>query len=80
MQVLVVRLELSSEAARLVEGIVAGHLSQVEGKLLGIVPEHTKKRLEEQAEHAGEALRELARARANPIEVEVPDPEVQPGE
>lgn len=65
---------MSPEAAKIVAGLVSQFRASTEIKLTGIVPEHTKKALEMQLEHSREAERELERARANPVEVEIPDP------
>lgn len=74
MQALVARMEMSLDAARLVEGHMAGLVAQVEQRLTGTVPEHTKAALETQLENAREAQRVLESAIASPAEVEVPDP------
>lgn len=74
MEALVVRLELSPEAAQLMLGIGEHFRDATTHKLTGIVPVHTRKALEKQAADIAEALREIERGIANPEAVNVPDP------
>jgi hypothetical protein len=74
MEAVVIRLEVSPEAARLLDRVITEHHTQVTARLSGIVPQHTKRALEGQVANAEEAIAELRRAIENPVEVEIPDP------
>jgi len=74
MKTLVVRVELPLDAARLLMGVAVQFQTATQMRLTGIVPQHTKKELEEQLENISLAGRELERGIANPEEIEVPDP------
>lgn len=74
MEAVVVRLEMSPEAAALLEAVAVQYRDSIAQKLTGIVPVHTKAALETQLGHAEEAVQALGVGVANPIEVEIPDP------
>lgn len=74
MQAVVIRPELSPEAAKILLGLASQFAVDVDRRLEGVVPVHTKAALEKQSADAHESIRALELASANPVEVEVPDP------
>lgn len=74
MEVLVVQIELSLEAARLLEGIAVGFQTTTDHKLTGTLAQHTREAVEKQKESVDEAVRALQRGIANPQGVDVPPP------
>lgn len=73
METVIVRLELSPECAAAIERVLEQALASADTQLGQDPPQHTKKALTTMREHIDSAARELARASANPIAVEIPD-------
>lgn len=74
MQAVIARVEMSPEAAELASRVLTSFSQEIEQRLTGIVPVHTKAALEKQLATGQEAARALERGALNPVEVDVPDP------
>ncbi len=74
MEAIVVQIELSYEAAVLLQGIAEKFQGEAEARLTGILAVHTRKAVEAQKENVDEAVRALERGIANPVGVDVPPP------
>jgi hypothetical protein len=71
---LVVQIEVSYEAAKLLEGLAVRFQTETDQRLTGILAVHTRTAVETQKENVDEAVRALERGLANPVSVEVQPP------